>query len=236
MKNKNCIYLSYMVKVKVLVTQSCSIFCDPMGCSPPSSSVHGIFQAILEWAAIPFSWGSSQPRDWTWVSCIAGRFFIVWATREAPFEIFIMYTFKNVCVYSFSKVIEVKSKKTLTHQAVEDLRYSPFNTCPQGRRHHRKLTCKSARASAPAIGHRGCWRIKIDIPGSVFSLIFLSKSNCGQIPILLSLRIICLLSSSVNSLSPLLTLIPCCELNLFSLVEYFLGGTYPRHHLCLCET
>ena len=113
MKNKNCIYLSYMVKVKVLVTQSCSIFCDPMGCSPPSSSVHGIFQAILEWAAIPFSWGSSQPRDWTWVSCIAGRFFIVWATREAPFEIFIMYTFKNVCVYSFSKVIEVKSKNCI---------------------------------------------------------------------------------------------------------------------------
>ena len=45
---------------------------------------HGIFQArILEWVAFPFSRGSSQPRDWTQVSCIAGGFFTSWATREA---------------------------------------------------------------------------------------------------------------------------------------------------------
>ena len=55
-----------------------------MECSPPGSSVHGILQAkMLEWVAILFSRGSSQPRDWTWVSCIAGRFFTIWATREA---------------------------------------------------------------------------------------------------------------------------------------------------------
>ena len=41
---------------------------------------------ILQWVAIPFSWGSSQPRDQTWDSCIAGRFFTVWATREALLE------------------------------------------------------------------------------------------------------------------------------------------------------
>ena len=58
---------------------------DPMDCSLPGSSVHGILQArILEWVAMLFSTGSSQPRDQTQVSCIAGRFFIVWATREAP--------------------------------------------------------------------------------------------------------------------------------------------------------
>ena len=58
--------------------------CDPMDCSLPGSSVHGILQArILEWVAIPFSRGSSGPRDWTWVSCIAGRFFTIWAMREA---------------------------------------------------------------------------------------------------------------------------------------------------------
>ena len=52
-------------------------------CSPPASSVHGILQArILQWGAIPFSGGSFQPWDWTWVSCIAGRFFTVWATTE----------------------------------------------------------------------------------------------------------------------------------------------------------
>ena len=67
------------------VTQSCLTLCDPMDCSPPGSSVHGVFQArILEWGAISFSRGSSQPRDQTWVSYMAGRFFIIWATGEAP--------------------------------------------------------------------------------------------------------------------------------------------------------
>ena len=62
-------------KVKVLVAQS----------RPPGFSVHGIIlQArILAWAAFPFSRGSSQPRDQTGVSCIAGRFLTIWATREA---------------------------------------------------------------------------------------------------------------------------------------------------------
>ena len=74
----------WKVKLVVLVTQSCLTLCDPMDCSPPGSSVHGILQArILEWVAIPFSRGSSQPRDGTQVSCIAGRFFTIWATREA---------------------------------------------------------------------------------------------------------------------------------------------------------
>ena len=54
-----------------------------MNCSPPGSSVHGIFQAIvLEWIAISFSRGSSRPRDRTRVSCIVDRCFTVWATRE----------------------------------------------------------------------------------------------------------------------------------------------------------
>ena len=62
-------------KGKVLVPQSCPTLYDPMDCSPPGSSVQGILQArILEWIAIPFSRGSSQPRDWTEVSCISGRF------------------------------------------------------------------------------------------------------------------------------------------------------------------
>ena len=70
-------------KVKVLVTQSCLTLCDPMDCSLPGSSVHGIFQArVLEWAAISFSRGSCQPRDHTQVSCTAGRIFTIWATRE----------------------------------------------------------------------------------------------------------------------------------------------------------
>ena len=59
--------------------------CNPMDCSLPGSSVHGIFQAVvLEWIAISFSRGLSQPRDQTQVSRIAGRFFTVWVTRESP--------------------------------------------------------------------------------------------------------------------------------------------------------
>ena len=54
-----------------------------MDCNPPGSSVHGILQArILEWVAIPFSRESFRPRDQTWVSCTAGRFFTIWVTRE----------------------------------------------------------------------------------------------------------------------------------------------------------
>ena len=57
--------------------------CDPMDCSLPSTSVHGILQVgILEWVAMPSFRGSSWSMDWTWVSCIAGRFFTVWATRK----------------------------------------------------------------------------------------------------------------------------------------------------------
>ena len=65
------------------VTQSCPTLCDPMDCSLPGSSVHGIFQAIvLEWIAISFSREFSQPRVPTWVSHIVDRRLTIWATRE----------------------------------------------------------------------------------------------------------------------------------------------------------
>ena len=79
--------LSYLFlhSYKVLVIQFCLTLRDPMEYSPPGSSVHGILQArILEWVTIPFSRRSSQPRDYTQVSCIEGGFFTVRATREAP--------------------------------------------------------------------------------------------------------------------------------------------------------
>ena len=57
---------------------------DPVDCSPPGSSVHGILQGrTLEWVDITFSRGSSRPRDQTRVSCVAGRFFTVWATEKS---------------------------------------------------------------------------------------------------------------------------------------------------------
>ena len=66
---------------------------------PVDYTVHGILQArMLEWVAVPFSRGSSQPKDWTRVSYIEDRFFTIWATREAKFEL--------------QKQINVKSQQT----------------------------------------------------------------------------------------------------------------------------
>ena len=71
-----------MISCIALVAQSCPTLCDPMDCSLKGSSVHGNLQGrILKWIAIPFS-RKSWSRDQTWVSCIAGRFFMVWATKK----------------------------------------------------------------------------------------------------------------------------------------------------------
>ena len=69
-------YLHFQVKF----VQSRLTLCDPM-----DYTIHGILQArILDWVAFSFSRGPSQQRDWTQVSCTAGRFFTSWALREAP--------------------------------------------------------------------------------------------------------------------------------------------------------
>ena len=70
------------------------LFCDPVNCSPPGSTVHGISQArILEWVATSFSRGSSQPRDRTYISCIGRRILYHWATRE--FLLFLLHEGKT---------------------------------------------------------------------------------------------------------------------------------------------
>ena len=77
----------------MLVTQPCLTLCNPMDCSWPGSSVRRSLQAsILEWVAISFSRGSSQPWDRTQVSCIAGRCFNLWATREGSFQMSQLFT------------------------------------------------------------------------------------------------------------------------------------------------
>ena len=76
------------LKKKVLVAQLW--LWDLMDYSLPDSSLHEILQArVLECVAIPFSRGSSQPRDGTWVSCIAGDFFTIWAISETFMKILI---------------------------------------------------------------------------------------------------------------------------------------------------
>ena len=88
-------------------SSSSKTLCDPMDWSLPGFSVHGILQArILEWVAMPFSRGSFLPRDWTWISCIAGRFFTVWATREAhKGRVWLDFSSKLLVNYTNSQII-----------------------------------------------------------------------------------------------------------------------------------
>ena len=87
----------YMYMYRYIFAQSCLTVCNSMDCSLPSSSVHRILQArILEWVTIPFSRGSSQPRDRTWVSCIAGGSFRSEALRKPSMYI-------CVCMYLSSE-------------------------------------------------------------------------------------------------------------------------------------
>ena len=96
---------------KVLVTQLCPIVCDFMDYSPQSSFVHGILQErIMEWIAIPFSKGSSLPRDWTQMSYIAGRFFTSWTTGEAH-----LYLIPNIFYHPVRKPIPIKQSFPFLH-------------------------------------------------------------------------------------------------------------------------
>ena len=69
--------------VCMLVAQSCLTLCEPRDCSLRGFSIHGILHSrIWEWIVFSFSRGNSQPRDWTLVFCIGGRFFTIWATGK----------------------------------------------------------------------------------------------------------------------------------------------------------
>ena len=83
------------------VAQSCLTLCDPMGCSLPGSFIHGIFQArVLEWVAISFSRGSSQPRIFPiQVPCIGRQILPDWAGREAHLRFFFFLLNCVNCLY-----------------------------------------------------------------------------------------------------------------------------------------
>ena len=89
--------LSNYIKIYTCVhAQLCPTLCDPMNCSLPGSSVHGILQAtILEWVVISSSKGSSQPRDWICISCITGRFFTDELLGEDP-KIYTAHTKRKI--------------------------------------------------------------------------------------------------------------------------------------------
>ena len=78
------IYEMYFCPCCRSVAESCPVLCNCMDCSPPGTSIHGIFQTrILEWVAISYSRRSSWSRDQTHVSCIGRWILYYWATREA---------------------------------------------------------------------------------------------------------------------------------------------------------
>ena len=102
------------------VAQSCWTLCDPVDCSLPGSSIHGTFQArVLEWGAISFSRGSSQPRDRTRVSCPAGRFFTDWAIREAGNGKIIFFTWgRAVSFWSTGREHRMVHKGCISHSEI----------------------------------------------------------------------------------------------------------------------
>ena len=99
------------------VAQSCLTLCNPMDYSLPGFSIHGILQVrILEWVTISFSRGSSRPRDWTWVSCIGGRWFNLWATRYLLLTKTKIWNFLSD-LFHVEKRFKVESVKVLVAQS-----------------------------------------------------------------------------------------------------------------------
>ena len=95
------------------VAQSCPALCDPINCSPPGSSVHGISQArILEWVAISFSTGFSCSRDQTWVSSIGRWILYHCATWEAFFWGYWSFNVSSSIFY-FNKILTIFSSLAL---------------------------------------------------------------------------------------------------------------------------
>ena len=101
-KSEREIYILYAAAAAAAtkLLQLCPTLCDPVDGSQPGSPIPGILQArILEWIAIPFFRGSSWSRDQTQISCIAGKFFTIWATREAPSIPYICINIRYLSVF-----------------------------------------------------------------------------------------------------------------------------------------
>ena len=108
--------------IMCVFTKSYPALCDPLDCSPPGFSVHGISQArIQEWAAISFSRGSSQPRDRTWVSWIAGRLSYCLSHQGSPQS-------ERRCYYARATMPEQRSQATRDYSHTTDRWGQAFST------------------------------------------------------------------------------------------------------------
>ena len=122
-KSINRHYLLWCTHTAQVVIQPCPTLCNPVDCSSPGSSAHEILQArILEHVAIPFSRGSSWPRNRTQVSCISGRFFIYYDSSTL---------FQNLCCsfpFPASKLIKsCRKRNARTRHPVRWTRSLQFN-------------------------------------------------------------------------------------------------------------
>ena len=120
-----------------LVTQSRSTLCDPMDCSLPGSSVHGILQAgILEWVAMPSFRVSSQPRDQTQVFCTAGGFFFFFFFNLFCFIIIFFNVFCFIFAGGFFTVLTTREAHKYTTLYKIDNEWEPIHNTAQGNSAH----------------------------------------------------------------------------------------------------
>ena len=126
--------------MKSEVAQSCPTLCNPVDCSLPGSSIHGIFQArVLEWGAISFSRGSSWPGDWTWVTHYRQTFYHLSHQRsqESIKESSIL-RWNNLYVEFGQALLEIKQEIKYTFSVMQRLRppwwLSQWRVCLQSRR------------------------------------------------------------------------------------------------------
>ena len=123
------------------VAQSCLTLCDPMDCSLPGFSVHGIFQArVLGWVVISFSRGSSQPRNQTWVSCIVDGCFYPLSHQGSPSSVLgprlstdewnrPTIALKRVVFQSRSQTFNNKPYNKVANQTCRGARWRPTEGC-----------------------------------------------------------------------------------------------------------
>ena len=179
----------------------CLILCDPMDCSMPGSSIHGIPQArILGWVAIFFSRGSYQPRDWTqvsWVSCIGRWILYCWAIGEAQVSPSYCSTF--IFVVFLKNIFRLKHHRGKS----DNFLVNSGETSALGRVWEQTdvLACSSRRVERPmkpwwksdfsrcgnAIFERRAWRGVVRSPGMLAKSVTLtetqmSQPDCLQIP------------------------------------------------------
>ena len=113
---------SVVLESESKVAQSCPTLCNPMDCSLPDSSIHGIFQArVLEWVAISFSRGSSWPSDWTRVSLIAGRRLTIWATRCKTSAVICLIPFQSLVLLSRISLFQSTLLSLFSHSVMSTL-------------------------------------------------------------------------------------------------------------------